>query len=125
MVSQPSRLLTRRLNATFANCCGPVPGDQIVGHGTRQKGFVVHRRACATAKADKKADAVPLTWGDTNNEEFTTGLMIWVTGEKDSIYKLASALRLTDASLLSLVTLPAQGITNAVRVEIKFATPII
>ncbi len=112
-------IVNQKMNATFANCCGPVPGDQIVGHGTRQKGFVVHRRACATARSDKKADRVPLTWGDTNDEEFSTGLMIWVTGEKDSIYKLASALRLTDASLMRMDTLPEQGITNAVRVEIK------
>ena len=112
-------LVNQELNATFANCCGPVPGDQIVGHGTQQKGFVVHRRDCATAKADKKADRTPLTWGDTNDEEFATSLLIWVTGEEDAIYLLANELRLSDASLLQLVTLPGQGVTNTVRVELK------
>ena len=112
-------IINQRLNASYAKCCGPVPGDQIIGHGTRQKGFVVHRRDCATAKSDKSAESVPLAWGDTNDEEFATSLLIWVTGEKESIYKLSSALRLTDAGLLGMTTLPEQGIMDAVRVEIK------
>lgn len=112
-------LINAKLNATFAQCCGPVPGDQIIGHGTRQKGFVVHRRACMTAKADKQADRVPLAWGDTANEEFSSHLLIWITGESDSIYRLTSALRLTDARLIQMVTLPEQGVMNTVRAEIK------
>ena len=112
-------LINAKLNANYAQCCGPVPGDQIIGHGTRQKGFVVHRRACMSAKADKKADRVPLAWGDTSNEQFTTQLMIWITAETESIYRLTSALRLTDASLVQLHTLPEQGIMTVVRVEIR------
>lgn len=112
-------IVDQKLNATFANCCGPVPGDKIVGHGTQQKGFVVHRRGCTTAKSDKKAERVQLTWGDTGNEEFSTTLQIWITGEKDSIYKLSSVLRLTDARLIRLETLPEQGVMGTVRVEIK------
>ena len=112
-------IVDQKLNATYANCCGPVPGDKIIGHGTRQKGFVVHRLECATAKSDKTADRVPIAWGDTHDAEFLTRLLIWVTGEKDSIYKLASALRLADARLVHMFSLPEQGIMDAVRVEIK------
>ncbi len=112
-------IVNQKLNATFANCCGPVPGDQIIGHGTRQKGFVVHRHSCATAKNEKQAEHVPLAWGDTNEEEFLTSLLIWITGDKDSVYKLTSVFRLADARLLGMVTLPEQGIMDTVRVEIK------
>ena len=112
-------LINTKLNASYAQCCGPVPGDPILGHDTRQKGFVVHRRGCMTAKADKKADRVPLAWGDTANEEFTTGLQVWITGDRESTYRLASALRLTDARLLEMAMLPEQGIMTAVRVVIK------
>lgn len=112
-------IVNQRLNASYAFCCGPVPGDRIVGHSTRQKGFVVHRSSCATAKSDKTAEQVALAWGTTNDEEFSTRLQIWLTGDKDSVYKLASALRLADTTLTHLETLPEQGVMQSVRAEIK------
>ena len=34
------------LLVTFAGCCSPVPGDEIVGFVTRGRGIVVHRKDC-------------------------------------------------------------------------------
>ncbi|WP_127471650.1 RelA/SpoT family protein [Thiomicrorhabdus aquaedulcis] len=34
----------------FANCCHPIPGDQIVGFISTEKGLVIHRSSCSNVK---------------------------------------------------------------------------
>ncbi len=49
----------------FAKCCGPLPGEPIVGFITRGRGITVHRSTCAqltTLEADRR---VPVEWDPT------------------------------------------------------------
>ncbi|MCC7370013.1 MAG: bifunctional (p)ppGpp synthetase/guanosine-3',5'-bis(diphosphate) 3'-pyrophosphohydrolase [Chloroflexi bacterium] len=59
-------LLTR-----LANCCNPVPGDDIIGYITRGKGVTVHRRACASVKNEQDQERlVQVDWGSTGASMF-------------------------------------------------------
>ncbi|MDO8531425.1 MAG: bifunctional (p)ppGpp synthetase/guanosine-3',5'-bis(diphosphate) 3'-pyrophosphohydrolase [Dehalococcoidia bacterium] len=54
-------LLTR-----VANCCHPLPGDDIVGFITRTRGVTVHRRDCTNVlNVDETERIVPVQWGPT------------------------------------------------------------
>jgi guanosine-3',5'-bis(diphosphate) 3'-pyrophosphohydrolase len=41
---------TERLLINYANCCHPIPGDNIIGTTTSGRGLVVHRSNCANSK---------------------------------------------------------------------------
>ena len=59
-------LLTR-----LANCCAPVPGDDIIGYITRGKGVTVHRRACTSVKNEQDQERlVQVDWGTTGASMF-------------------------------------------------------
>jgi GTP diphosphokinase / guanosine-3',5'-bis(diphosphate) 3'-diphosphatase len=59
-------LLTR-----LANCCTPVPGDDIIGYITRGKGVTVHRQACTSVRNEQDQERlVQVDWGRTGASMF-------------------------------------------------------
>jgi len=54
------------LLTSIANCCKPVPGDEIIGFITRGQGVSVHRQDCANIinlDADKRGRLIEAEWG--------------------------------------------------------------
>jgi GTP diphosphokinase / guanosine-3',5'-bis(diphosphate) 3'-diphosphatase len=55
------------LLTSFARCCNPLPGDEIVGYITRGRGATIHRRDCPNIlrMMDKDRERiVKVTWGE-------------------------------------------------------------
>ena len=50
------------LLVSFAGCCSPVPGDEIVGFVTRGRGVVVHRKDCPNLKGADPARLQAAAW---------------------------------------------------------------
>ena len=69
------------LMVSFAKCCQPLPGDQIVGIITRGRGISVHRVGCANTFGPTIDDAhrIPVEWDVEKGQEFPASLV--VTGE--------------------------------------------
>jgi GTP pyrophosphokinase len=64
----------------LAQCCNPVPGDEIIGYITRGKGVTVHRRACpSVANEQDQERLVQVDWGRTEQQTFpiTTRIEAW------------------------------------------------
>ncbi len=52
------------LHVTLARCCGPLPGDEIIGYVTRSRGVTVHRRDCHNTRSDAEPERfVECDWG--------------------------------------------------------------
>ncbi len=50
------------LLVSFAGCCSPVPGDDIIGFVTRGRGVVIHRRDCPNMKNVEPERLQPAEW---------------------------------------------------------------
>ena len=46
----------------FSNCCGPLPGDDIIGFVTRGHGVSIHKRDCPNVPQDIKSCEHPDRW---------------------------------------------------------------
>ncbi len=51
----------------LAQCCHPVPGDNIIGYITRSRGVTIHREDCGNVgHAEEKERLVPVEWGQAD-----------------------------------------------------------
>jgi len=51
----------------IAQCCHPVPGDNIIGYITRSRGVTIHRQDCGNViREDEKERLVTVEWGRTD-----------------------------------------------------------
>lgn len=86
----------------YGRCCGPVPGDPIVGHMTPGKGFVVHVETCRNMTEIRRRRGskgiIPAYWATTEGE-FLTTLRIEVNRKKGIIAELAATLHDADAGV--------------------------
>ena len=49
---------------TFARCCKPVPGDEIIGYITRGRGVTIHRQDCPNILTlDERDRIIRVSWG--------------------------------------------------------------
>ncbi len=52
------------LMVNIAQCCHPVPGDEIIGYITRSRGVTVHRADCQNVRNEQEKERlVPVEWG--------------------------------------------------------------
>jgi GTP pyrophosphokinase len=52
----------------LAQCCHPVPGDEIIGYVTRSRGVTIHRQDCHNVFGeDEKERLIPVEWAQTDS----------------------------------------------------------
>ncbi len=81
----------------FAQCCNPVPGDDIIGFITRGNGVSIHRRDCTNVPADienapNRERWITVEWEDTVKSEFHANLRITASDSSNLLLKLATLL---------------------------------
>jgi (p)ppGpp synthase/HD superfamily hydrolase len=87
----------------YGRCCGPIPGDAIVGHMTPGKGFVVHVETCPNMVEIRRRrggrDLIPAHWAAATKAEFLTFLRVDVRRKKGMIASIAAAVSEADAGV--------------------------
>ena len=69
---------------SFAKCCSPVPGDDIIGFISHGRGIIVHRKSCANIKGFSQDRLIEVNWLENKNSNFLCRLNI-VAKNKDNI----------------------------------------
>lgn len=79
---------------SFANCCQPIPGDEIMGYHTAGKGIVVHRLDCPNLAELRKSPErwVPIDWDSNVTGDYDTALVVEVENRTGVLAQLAAAI---------------------------------
>ncbi len=93
------------LVVSYGRCCGPLPGDHIVGHMTSGKGFVVHVETCNNLNEVRRRtphEITPARWTSEVEDEFHTVLRINVHRRKGIMAEIAAEISSHDAGVESI-----------------------
>jgi guanosine-3',5'-bis(diphosphate) 3'-pyrophosphohydrolase len=79
---------------SFAACCRPLPGDEIMGYLSSGKGVVVHRMECPNLPELQKNPErwVPVDWDSEVQGDFRAGLRVEVLNKPGVLAQVAAAI---------------------------------
>jgi GTP diphosphokinase / guanosine-3',5'-bis(diphosphate) 3'-diphosphatase len=86
---------------TFANCCLPIPGDEIMGYHTAGRGIVVHRMDCPNVADYRKSLErwVTIGWDREVSGDFHSALLIQVENRPGVLAQVAAAIAQADSNI--------------------------
>ncbi|MDV0437837.1 RelA/SpoT family protein [Xanthomonas sacchari] len=92
---------TERGVVSFANCCQPIPGDEIMGYHTAGKGIVVHRLDCPNLAELRKSPErwVPIGWDTSVIGDYDTALVVDVENRTGVLAQLAAAIAQSQSNI--------------------------
>ncbi|WP_026107504.1 RelA/SpoT family protein [Dyella ginsengisoli] len=108
---------------SFANCCHPLPGDDIVGYLSAGKGIVVHREECPNVAELRKQPErrVSIEWDRDVQGDYRAELRIEVINRPGVLATVASAIADADSNIenVEYVERDAAAATLLFTMEVK------
>ena len=88
----------------FAQCCHPVPGDEIIGYITRGRGVTIHRVDCSNLKnvSGEEGRLINAEWHKTENDYFPVRIKIISADRKNLVSDVSMVLSNYKASIKSI-----------------------
>ena len=85
----------------FAQCCQPVPGEQIVGFVTRGRGISIHRTDCANAlqMGMENERRLAVEWDVDKDQSFMVKLEVLVEDRKNILKDITEAIADVDTNI--------------------------
>lgn len=93
---------TEGLVVSYARCCRPLPGDDIMGHLSAGRGVVIHRHKCRNMAAEMRSNpdkCVPLRWAEKVDREFICQLRIALANRRGMLAEIAREATESEASI--------------------------
>lgn len=86
---------------SLANCCHPVPGDEIIGFVTKGEGVSVHKKTCPNI-SDKTERLIDVAWNNKEESLFNVSLTIKTNSMQNHILEIVTAASVKNVSINSI-----------------------
>lgn len=105
---------------TFANCCLPIPDDQIIAHVSPGRGLVVHRETCPNIRGYQKEPEkyMAVEWSEDYAQEFVTELKVDIQNHQGALAELTRVIANTGSNIHGISTKERDGRLYTVTVSL-------
>ena len=86
----------------IANCCLPVPGDEIIGFITTGRGITVHKGSCPNLLATEEERRIGVSWSAAAKVPYRASVVALGENRKGLLAALSSTITNDDANIASL-----------------------
>lgn len=108
---------------SFANCCLPIPGDEIIAHVSSGKGLAIHNACCGNVKdyATEPSNYLPVEWEIAKEKaiQFETEIVLDIINEPGGLAGITSTLAKLNSNIGSINSEAREGNIYQVRVQIS------
>lgn len=92
-----------KVKVNLANCCNPVPGDEIIGYITKGNGISIHRKDCHNLEfLDNRT--VKVEWNEVTNKKYTTTINIYSKSKNNNLMDILQKLNILDIHIDRLIS---------------------
>lgn len=105
----------------FAECCQPIPGDNIVGRFQQGRGILVHASDCELVNHGRSSpdQFISMRWDDEVQGEFWVDITVEVENQRGVLAALATAISEAESNIGNINVDPRDGRHNAVTFSIS------
>ena len=106
---------------SFAKCCLPIPGDNIIGFISAGRGIVVHSQACKNLSdyKTKPEKWIDVEWESDLNRDFTTYIRLLVKNQRGVLATIASIVSDLDSNILNVEIEERDGIHSSMTLTVE------
>ncbi len=93
------------LLTSLANCCCPLPGDEIVGFISRGKGAIIHRADCKNVYRYRERDherLISVSWESMNQQRYLAPIVITARDRSELIRDIATVVTEAGVNITSV-----------------------
>ena len=84
----------------FANCCQPLPGENVVGFITRGSGVAIHNENCRHVKEADPDRLVGVSWEPSEKSTYPANLRVITVEGKGNLADISAIFRAKDANII-------------------------
>ncbi len=95
------------LLTNHASCCGPLPGDDVIGYVTVSRGVTIHKRDCGNIKRMLETHPdrlLPVDWEYNQTTNYPVDLEMIAEGRSGLLQEITSVMSNLGVSLIALNT---------------------
>jgi (p)ppGpp synthetase, RelA/SpoT family len=106
---------------SFANCCQPIPGDEIMGYHTAGKGIVVHRIDCPNVAEYRKSPErwVDIGWDREVTGDYSVSLRVEAENRPGVLAQIAAAIAQAESNIEGVEYLERDSDIATIRFSIE------
>ncbi len=97
---------------SFANCCNPIPGEDIIGYITKTEGIKIHKKICKNLEnlyIKEPARLIEVQWPEEMEDEFFVGIKIFGEDRPAMLNEITNVISAHNNTNIKSVNIASKG----------------
>ena len=92
---------TERMVVSYAKCCYPIPGDDVMGYLSAGRGVVIHRSTCRNLLKFRKQPEkwIAVSWEDEIDRDFSSQIQVETASKTGVLAEVAATIADSDSNI--------------------------
>ena len=112
---------TEGMVVSYARCCRPIPGDQIVANLSKGRGIVIHRQSCKNlgSRSKRNDKYIEVQWANDAAGEFSSDIRLEVENKPGVLARTATILSEAGVDIENVEMQDRDGFSISLLYQIK------